>query len=560
MIFCSVNRFFIGILTIFTYMINLRRQIALAVVCLSTLPSCQHRELTYLTEIENTIQEKPEEALNSLRQIDLANLATNKEKGLYYLMLSMALDKNYIDIAADSLIQPAVKYYSRTTDKLHKFLSYYYLGRVHENAENYQQALSSFLLAESNVCNSVSAEYLSRLYARKGHTYYHQFAFDKAYDEANKYSIISRQLQDKRFYVRSMLDKVSYRLADRKNDEAERCLDSLETWMDNNGYVKDATFYQSRLPIFVELHPTDIDSIVALRNLYLDACDAEGMTPDYLMLANSYVKTKEPDIAYYNLMRSNPATQFNTFEHYAILAEILKAKGDFKGALDAVVKMDKALADINLSVFNNDVRFMEERHQFELQQIKSNNTRLHLILGILLLSAALIIAIFTFAKRRKSIKEELKKAREEYEFLIPFAKSMDNTSEHFSEAIRERLAALRPFAISKEKVLSPKHLKELNMVSSERHEFLISTGLLLAMTYPRYVSSLIKLGLTPEEIGLCALYLSGYSSKELNQSSYFGNIYRVNSGIRSKLGLPVNGEKIHSRLKEIFNTAENVSK
>ena len=560
MIFCSVNRFFIGFLTIFTYMINLRRQIALAVVCLSTLPSCQHRELTYLTEIENTIQEKPEEALNSLRQIDPANLATNKEKGLYYLMLSMALDKNYIDIAADSLIQPAVKYYSRTTDKLHKFLSYYYLGRVHENAENYQQALSSFLLAESNVCNSVSAEYLSRLYARKGHTYYHQFAFDKAYDEANKYSIISRQLQDKRFYVRSMLDKVSYRLADRKNDEAERCLDSLETWIDNNGYVKDATFYQSRLPIFVELHPTDIDSIVALRNLYLDACDAEGMTPDYLMLANSYVKTKEPDIAYYNLMRSNPATQFNTFEHYAILAEILKAKGDFKGALDAVVKMDKALADINLSVFNNDVRFMEERHQFELQQIKSNNTRLHLILGILLLSAALIIAIFIFAKRRKSIKEELKKAREEYEFLIPFAKSMDNTSEHFSEAIRERLAALRPFAISKEKVLSPKHLKELNMVSSERHEFLISTGLLLAMTYPRYVSSLIKLGLTPEEIGLCALYLSGYSSKELNQSSYFGNIYRVNSGIRSKLGLPVNGEKIHSRLKEIFNTAENVSK
>lgn len=64
MTFCSVNRFFIGILTIFTYMINLRRQIALAVVCLSTLPSCQHRELTYLTEIENTIQEKPEEALN----------------------------------------------------------------------------------------------------------------------------------------------------------------------------------------------------------------------------------------------------------------------------------------------------------------------------------------------------------------------------------------------------------------------------------------------------------------------------------------------------------------
>ena len=402
----------------------------------------------------------------------------------------------------------------------------------------------------------MSDEYKSRLYSKKGRVYYHQFAFDKAYEEADKYSRISFDLPDKRFYIRSMLDKVCYCLADRKHEEAERCLDSLENWMAERGYEKDAEFYESRLPIYVELHSESVDSIISLRKSYLNACAVENRGVDYLMLANTYVKTKDPDLAYRCLMQCEPTSLFDSVEFYGTLAETHKARGDYKEALDAVVKMDRALADVNLSVFNNDVRFLEERHTFELQRIKSHATLMALIFGIIFLSAAIILIVFFAVRKRLAIQKELNDAREEYLFLRPFSGAWENKSESFSTTLHERLAALRPFAISNTFTLSQGHIKQLNKVSRERSEFLLSTGLLYAMTYPRYVSSLINLGLTPEEIGLCSLYISGYSSKELNNSLFFGNVYRINTGIRSKLGIPANGEKILSRLKDIFNNSE----
>lgn len=527
----------------------------LLIACIGiTLFSCQKSEIfCHLIQIEGYIQDAPAMALDSLRLIDLKAIRTPKEKGLYHLLLSMALDKNYIDIDSDSLIRPAVDYYSKTLDKYHLFLSYYYLGRVFENAEDYQKALDSYIMAESSVSNRVSKEYLSRLYARKGRVYLHQFAFDKAYEEVDKYSRISVNLPDKRFYIRSMLDKVSYRLINRKHEEAQLYLDSLETWMVENNYQKDALFYESRLPILIELHPGQIDSIRTIRDIYLHACDVEGRTPDYLMLANSYVKTKEPDKAYDYLIHCEPTIQFDVFEYYATLSEIYKAKGDYKSALDAVVKMDKTLADINISVFNNDVRFIEERQRYEIQRIKANTIRLWLILGTVLLSFAIALIVLVALRKRRVIQKELNDAREEYKLLQSFTEKSDNKPESFSLTLNERLAALRPFAISSVGNYSQKNLAQLSKVSRERREFLLSTGLLYAMTYPRFVGSLIDLGLSPEEIGLCSLYISGYSSKELNNSRYFGNVYRINSGIRSKLGIPANGEKLLSKLKELYN-------
>ena len=546
-------------LAIFTNMKTLFRLYVQVLIGLSILSCCRSDLLSSLQEIEGTIQDKPDEALEFLRQIDLVCLKAPKEKGLYYLLLSMALDKNYIDVTTDSLIRPAVDYYSRTHDRYHKFLSYYYLGRIYENMEDYQQALSAFILAESNADPTVSSEYHSRLYARKGRVYFHQFALDKAYEEADKYSRIAIDLPDKRYYIRSMLDKVGYKLADRKHIEAGACHDSLETWMDENKCNKDASFYESRLPIFVELHPKQTDSIVSLRSYYIDACASEGRALDYLILADSYIKTKEPEMAYKSLLQYSPDIQLDSFAYYGTLAEIMKAKGDYKEALDAVNNMDRALANINLSVFNNDVRFLEERSQFQLQQVKLSIIRLWLIIGIIMLSIATIILVSYTIRKRLVLKEDLNKAKEEYEILKSFAEESGTMPESFSATLNERLAALRPFTISQKRSFSPDHFKKLDKVSKERHNFLLSTGLLYAMTYPRFVASLINLGLIPEEIGLCALYISGYSSKELNKSLYFGNVYRINAEIRNKLGIPANGEKILSRLKDIFNNAETVT-
>ena len=51
---------------------------------------------TEIKDIENIIQEEPKEALSRLDKIDKNSLSGAQEKGLYALLLSMALDKNYM--------------------------------------------------------------------------------------------------------------------------------------------------------------------------------------------------------------------------------------------------------------------------------------------------------------------------------------------------------------------------------------------------------------------------------------------------------------------------------
>ena len=72
-----------------------------------------------LRAIEAYIQEDPSRALEELSLINIDSLQYAGEQGLYSLLFSMALDKNYIDIKSDSLIAPALSYYSHHGDGDH---------------------------------------------------------------------------------------------------------------------------------------------------------------------------------------------------------------------------------------------------------------------------------------------------------------------------------------------------------------------------------------------------------------------------------------------------------
>ena len=87
-----------------------------------------------LSQAEIYMNEEPEAALRVLESIGQAYLHTKEHHARYALLYSQALDKNYIDKTNDSLINVAVDYYRQTDEVRSKFLSYYYMGRIHRNA------------------------------------------------------------------------------------------------------------------------------------------------------------------------------------------------------------------------------------------------------------------------------------------------------------------------------------------------------------------------------------------------------------------------------------------
>ena len=221
----------------------------LSLSALLLLSSCdKHAEgEAELVKIEGIIQSEPAAALERLSGIDGMSLSGARERALYSLLLSMALDKNYIDIKSDSLISPAVAYYSMHGDRYHKFLSYYYQGRVFENALQYELALSSYILAESLTGPGIPEEYEVRLYCAKQRIYQHQFADEQAVCEIRKAKQISQNLSNPEFYYRNALDLAAYYVKCGELDMASAELDSLRCRMAGKHVSRESDYYRSRL-------------------------------------------------------------------------------------------------------------------------------------------------------------------------------------------------------------------------------------------------------------------------------------------------------------------------
>lgn len=104
--------------------------------------SCDNRQTkALLQDVETYIQERPDSALRVLRKVDSLTLNTKALRARYSVLFAMALDKNYIDTTALSILEPTVAYYERFGSPKDKMLSYYYLGRIYANRKDYPNAV-----------------------------------------------------------------------------------------------------------------------------------------------------------------------------------------------------------------------------------------------------------------------------------------------------------------------------------------------------------------------------------------------------------------------------------
>lgn len=110
--------------------------------------SCDNRQTkSLLQDVETYIQERPDSALRVLRKVDSLTLNTKALRARYSVLFAMALDKNYIDTTALSILEPTVAYYEKFGSPKDKMLSYYYLGRIYSNRKDYPNAVIYYLQA-----------------------------------------------------------------------------------------------------------------------------------------------------------------------------------------------------------------------------------------------------------------------------------------------------------------------------------------------------------------------------------------------------------------------------
>ena len=122
--------------------------ILLSVLCLVT---CNHHSEHWetLTQMETIIEERPDSVLNVLQVIDKDELVGDEERAKHALLLSMALDKNVIDKTDFEVLQPAIDYYEDNGSATDKMRTYFYQGRIYQNAGDNDSAMECFIIALS---------------------------------------------------------------------------------------------------------------------------------------------------------------------------------------------------------------------------------------------------------------------------------------------------------------------------------------------------------------------------------------------------------------------------
>ena len=155
-------------------------------VCV-VLCSCQAFHVSEILDTaERQIVEYPDSALTTVRSFGRYTPMVPSVRARYSLLYSKALDKNKIRVNSDSLIIRSTNYYDLFGTPEERMESYYYLGRVQENAKEHLPATISYLYAEQ-FADVVDNNYLKGLlYSVLGEMYLHYTSYPKALDYYTK--------------------------------------------------------------------------------------------------------------------------------------------------------------------------------------------------------------------------------------------------------------------------------------------------------------------------------------------------------------------------------------
>ena len=177
-----------------------------------------------LTRAEALMNEDPDSAWAVLNALSPDEMGQSRTRAHYALLYTQAQDKTYRDETNDSLISIAVDYYRHTDDARHKFLSYYYKGRVHFNAKDYLTATSCYMEAEQ-LADAVGDDYLTGLlYAELGRIYDIYYDYSKSLEAHQKAAECYERAGKTRHRNYMWFNQSSIYRNINKYDEAERLL------------------------------------------------------------------------------------------------------------------------------------------------------------------------------------------------------------------------------------------------------------------------------------------------------------------------------------------------
>lgn len=534
---------------------------------------------------ESLMNNHPDSALAVLRKINRSSLSSDKMKAKYALLMSQALDKNYIDTTSFDILQPAIDYYLRKGTADEKLRTYYYQGRIYQNRENNDSAMQSFMRGREYCGIASDTMTMANLMVAQATILYSTYKF-KDYicinlDAAKLYKAIGRT----DYEMSCLANALDGSIITNDKQLADSILSVVELRARENEELRSSI---SPYILSYAVNFGNDQEVVDIIHHY----DSIQVMDDIIKvdLAEAYCKIGDS----YNAMRvinSIPSTSEHktSLKYLALKPNVLELNGDFKGALEAYREFSITLSSMHQDIFSHDLLFAKERHEMEKSTLLKIQGRDRIIwLSLCLTFVLLIIVGYIYYRYRlrkaKGLldeqenqrlqleQENLKRENENLELRNHQAELECERQSLAAENLRLKIEQLEDESASLKEILNKRkdlakpiekaikiRIEMLNgllaaqitdnnayaksygdwrdKLIQDKDEFMNTTRLAFKASHPRFIDYLEDHGLTVSEINYVCLYAIGLRGKEAGEYMQLKRHYNISSEIRSKLGL-----------------------
>ena len=541
-----------------------------AVLAAITIVSCndarKSETFRLLEDVDSYIEARPDSALAVLEGIDKSELTSKELEAKYALLLSQALDKNYIDLQSDSIIAPAVNYYKYHGTDDERFRTLYYAGRVYQNAGDIEAAMEKFVEAERYISSQIDKSVVARLYKAKMVAYRDVFDHQSALEQAKTAAEYYLAAKDSTRYLNAVNDiAVSYSLLEDKESE-DKYLAILSSNMHLLTPMQISKYYGIQLNNSLQ---GPVENIQNTLKDYLAATPDESMI-NWICVADAYIALSDYQSALKSLDSHILYGGQKDLTYYWTAAMLYEKLGRYKEALSLYKEYLYTSDHATLAAVESDTKFIEERHKKEIELLDAEHSKERITLISIIAILCAVIIIYLIRKQlqiRTAEKKQLEIEKKRYEQLYADAiaerdaltKMIEDSSvkDETKAVIRERLEVLNKVIISHitdTSSANKKAFQELEALISDRDSFIESTRLTIEGNNPGFITVLREAGLTDEEINICCLYVIGLKGKDIKTYTNQSRLYIQSAEIRHKLGLTENDTNLSIHLR---NMCEN---
>ncbi len=528
----------------------------------------------------------PDSSLSLLKNIDKNSLHSKADKARYALLMSMALDKNYIDTTTFDVLQPAIDYYLKKGTPDQKLRTYYYQGIIFMNQKDRDKTMNALINALDIAPESTDTLIWARALVAEACTYFELYDFNNYILNSLKAAELYKGKNRKELEFDCLMEALNGSLGNKDQSLSDSLFNIIHNEFNPLTDKQKRRINDNKLRYTVQFGDKhEVEDFLANYNIK-DIYDMNGI----LNLASAYRKVGNPKKALELLdYAEGQGIPYDTLKLESTAVYAYKELKDFEKAFSTYWDFSKRLETINRLKFNQKVQSIDEKHWVELKAQKDAQKKSKIIwgcIGGIIILILIILSLYIWARGNK-IKRELaqekvkskeaenatlkseseklalenlnlqlerdKKAleaenlshkveqlEEESESLRHLMEEKKDLPEEVRKTLQTRMemlnALLAGYITDNQQLEKPYEIWVKDLTDNTK-DFMNSNRLAFQASHPNFIKYFEDHGLTESEINYVCLYAIGLKGKEVGNYMKKPSHVNTSSAIRKKLGI-----------------------